>query len=83
MADFADKLNCSTKIKSIKLTDSTVLRVTVNEFKDGTVKIDIRQWYRKKGQKEWMPGKGMSIDPDNAGPLRVALRKAEEFASGC
>lgn len=54
-------------VTTVKLTDSTELRVTKMTDKDtGVVKaVDIRQWFRTKSNPEMTAGKGIRIKDEN------------------
>lgn len=51
-------------------TDSTMIRVSKQLWEDGRKTIDIRNMYKKKGDKDWQYGKGIIL------PCEVAFGKA-------
>ncbi len=58
----------------IKISDTKAIQVTGIDYK-GQKLVSLRQMYRKKGQKEWLPGKqGLTIDPDFAVKVRKAIK---------
>lgn len=63
------------KIGILTKTDSTRTRAAINVFEDKAM-LDIRQWYKKKGDTEFKPGKGMSFDVNNLRRLRKIITKA-------
>ncbi len=54
-------------------------RIVINTF-DGKHYVDIRQWYKKSGQDDLLPGKGMSVNVDNLDALIGLLKKAKKRA---
>lgn len=71
------------KVRNIGIfaeTDTTELRVTINTFEDGRSLVDTRTWYKKKNDKEFNPGKGMSIPVAQLPEYIKMLKKAEKRA---
>lgn len=67
------------KIGEFAQTSSSEYRVAINTFGDRN-HVDMRQWYKKKTAKEFMPGKGFSIPVEHLPDLIRTLKKAHKRA---
>ncbi len=70
------------KIGLLAKTDSTQTRVQIQVFDDHSY-LDVRQWYKKKGDEEYKPGKGTTIPLKKMKRMRkllkLAIDKADEL----
>lgn len=61
--------------KTIEINDTKAIRVQAVEIR-GQHYVSLRQLYRKKGQKEWLPAKqGISIPLDSAEAVAKFIKK--------
>ena len=61
--------------KTIEITDTKALRVQAAEIR-GQKYVTVRQLYRKKGQKEWLPAKqGVSLPLEAAEEVAKFVKK--------
>lgn len=67
------------KIKTIRVSDSTDLKVVINQFGERNL-VDMRQWYSKKGNPTKLPGKGMSFNLALLDEVIAALQKTKRIA---
>ena len=68
------------KIKQIKVTDSTVIRVMLEIYESGKQSVDIRQWYRTKADPEFKRAKGLKLNMDQLADMQDAINKAVRVA---
>ncbi len=78
MADFIPP-HTTHKVGILTKTDSTQRRVQIQEFDDRTT-LDIRDWYKRKSDTTFSPGKGISIKLEDARKLKRLLAKAIKIA---
>jgi len=65
----------------VKRTDATVVRVQKLTYGDDQY-IDIRNFYKKKTDKDFSPGKGMSLPYDSKLWSKICKAIKKEFTSG-
>lgn len=68
-----------TKIGIVKREGSTAVKVNVQRYKGGPPMVDIRVWYKKKGDKKYLPSaKGLGlISLEECSKVRRMLKLAE------
>jgi hypothetical protein len=67
------------KVGILSKTASTQRRIQIQEFEDREV-LDIRDWYKKRGDDTYSPGKGLTIKVTDIPRLIELLEKAERIA---
>lgn len=70
------------KVRNIGIfaeSDTAEFRVTINTFGERNL-VDTRQWYKKKNDKDFNPGKGLSIAVEHLPEFIVMLKKAQRRA---
>lgn len=70
------------KVRNIGIfaeTETSEYRVVINTFGERNL-VDLRQWYKKKTDKDFNPGKGVSIPVDQLDELIAMLKKARKRA---